>query len=59
MQTPVRAFPEHKRSFLPSRSEQLQISKIVHALKMGWVKTRRQLAKERRKRKVNVIYTTL
>ncbi|CAK1542850.1 unnamed protein product [Leptosia nina] len=48
--TPVRAFPESKRSFLPSRSEQLQVSRIVHALRMGWTKTRRQLASERRAR---------
>ncbi|XP_059062390.1 ribosome biogenesis protein BOP1 homolog [Achroia grisella] len=53
---PVRAFPEPKSSFLPSRSEQLQISKIVHALKMGWTKTRRELAKERRKRKEKKFY---
>lgn len=49
---PVRAFPEHKRSFLPSRSEQAQVARIVHALKMGWLKTKKQLAEERRKRKV-------
>lgn len=51
--TPVRAFPEHKRSFLPSRSEQLAVARIVHALKMGWTKTRRQLADERRKKRVS------
>ncbi|RVE46367.1 hypothetical protein evm_008990 [Chilo suppressalis] len=50
--TPVRAFPDHKRSFLPSRSEQLQVAKIVHALKMGWTKTRKQLAEERKKKRV-------
>ncbi|XP_053608417.1 ribosome biogenesis protein BOP1 homolog [Plodia interpunctella] len=54
--TPVRAFPEHKRSFLPSRSEQKQISKIVHALKMGWTKTRKEIAKERQKRKEKQFY---
>ncbi|KAG6459636.1 ribosome biogenesis protein BOP1 homolog isoform X2 [Manduca sexta] len=56
MATPLRAFPEHKRSFLPSRSEQLQISRIVHALKMGWTKTRKQLAEERRKRREKNFY---
>lgn len=50
--TPLRAFPEHKRSFLPSRSERLQVARLVHALKMGWTKSRRQLAEERRKKKV-------
>ncbi|KAL0878461.1 hypothetical protein ABMA27_003557 [Loxostege sticticalis] len=54
--TPVRAFPEHKRSFLPSRSEQLQIAKIVHALKMGWTKTRKQIADERRKKREKNFY---
>lgn len=54
--TPIRAFPEHKRSFLPSREEQKHISKIVHALKMGWTKTRREIAMERRKRRVKQFY---
>ncbi|KOB76137.1 Uncharacterized protein OBRU01_06296 [Operophtera brumata] len=53
---PVRAFPEHKRSFLPSRSEQAQVARIVHALKMGWLKTKKQLAEERRKRKEKQFY---
>lgn len=51
--TPLRAFPEHKRSFLPSRDDQRHISRIVHALKMGWTKTRKQIADERRKKKVS------
>ncbi|CAH0726848.1 unnamed protein product, partial [Brenthis ino] len=54
--TPLRAFPEHKRSFLPSRSEQKQISKIVHALKMGWTKTRKQIAEERKKKRERNFY---
>ncbi|XP_064073157.1 ribosome biogenesis protein BOP1 homolog isoform X1 [Vanessa tameamea] len=54
--TPLRAFPEHKRSFLPSRSEQKQISRIVHALKMGWTKTRKQIADERKKKKERQFY---
>ncbi|KAI8431886.1 hypothetical protein MSG28_004444 [Choristoneura fumiferana] len=54
--TPVRAFPEHKRSFLPSRDQQKHVARIVHALKMGWTKTRRQIAKERRKKKVKQFY---
>ncbi|KAG5892776.1 hypothetical protein JTB14_007991 [Gonioctena quinquepunctata] len=39
-QMPLRKFPEHKRSFLPSKHEAKQVSKLVHALKMGWIKTR-------------------
>lgn len=50
--TPLRAFPEHKRSFLPSRDDRRHVARIVHALKMGWTKTRKQLADERRTKKV-------
>ncbi|CAG9582900.1 unnamed protein product [Danaus chrysippus] len=54
--TPLRAFPDHKRSFLPSRSEQLAVSKLVHALKMGWTKTRKEMAAEKRKKKERAFY---
>ncbi|XP_041981101.1 ribosome biogenesis protein BOP1 homolog [Aricia agestis] len=54
--TPLRAFPEHKRSFLPSRSEQRQVARIVHALKMGWTKTRKEIAAERRKQRERHFY---
>lgn len=50
MKTPVRKFPEHKRSFLPSRSEAQKVSKLVHALKMGWIKTRAEQEQERAKK---------
>ncbi|GBP58967.1 Ribosome biogenesis protein BOP1 homolog [Eumeta japonica] len=56
MVTPLRAFPEAKKSFLPSKSEQKKISKIVHALKMGWMKTRKQMAEERRAKKERQFY---
>ncbi|XP_049824636.1 ribosome biogenesis protein BOP1 homolog isoform X1 [Aethina tumida] len=49
-QMPIRKFPEHKRSFLPSKSEAKQVSKLVHALKMGWIKTREEQAKLRAKK---------
>lgn len=39
MKMPVRKFPDHKRSFLPSKSEKEKVSKYVHALKMGWMKS--------------------
>ncbi|KAJ0176349.1 hypothetical protein K1T71_008523 [Dendrolimus kikuchii] len=54
--TPLRAFPEHKRSFLPSKSEQRQVARIVHALKMGWTKTRKQIARERRMKREKNFY---
>uniref|UniRef100_A0A1Q3EX49 Ribosome biogenesis protein BOP1 homolog n=1 Tax=Culex tarsalis TaxID=7177 RepID=A0A1Q3EX49_CULTA len=37
---PIRNIPDHKRSFLPSKSEKQKVGRLVHALKMGWVKTR-------------------
>ncbi|XP_058833184.1 ribosome biogenesis protein BOP1 homolog [Topomyia yanbarensis] len=43
---PVRNIPDHKRSFLPSKSEKLKIGRLVHALKMGWVKTRAEVEKQ-------------
>ncbi|KAI5643253.1 hypothetical protein NE865_04671 [Phthorimaea operculella] len=53
--TPIRAFPEHKRSFLPSQSDAKAVARIVHALKMGWAKTRKQIAEERRKKKCSFL----
>lgn len=49
-QMPIRKFPEHKRSFLPSKHEAKKVSKLVHALKMGWIKTREEQAKLRAKK---------
>lgn len=46
MKTPLRKFPEHKRSFLPSKSEKEKVSKLVHAIKMGWIKPRKEKDKE-------------
>lgn len=50
MKMPIRRFPEHKRSFLPSKHEAQKVSKLVHALKMGWIKTREEQAKLRAKK---------
>ena len=38
LETPVRDLPESKKSFLPSISEKKAVSKMVHAIKMGWMK---------------------
>ncbi|KOC63532.1 Ribosome biogenesis protein BOP1 like protein, partial [Habropoda laboriosa] len=51
IKTPLRKFPEHKRSFLPSKSEAKKVSKLVHALKMGWIKSTAELEKERQQKK--------
>lgn len=38
-QVPIKNVPDHKRSFLPSRSEKKTVSRLVHAIKSGWIKT--------------------
>jgi len=38
METPVRDLPDSKRSFLPSLDEKRIVGKMVHAIKMGWMK---------------------
>jgi len=60
-QLPVRNIPAHKRSFLPSLGEKKAIGKMVHALKMGWMKTREQLkreAEEKRQPKFSMLWST-
>lgn len=39
---PVTNRPEDKRSFIPSVSEKQKVSKMVHAIKMGWIKPRKK-----------------
>lgn len=50
MKTPLRNFPEHKRSFLPSKPEARKVSKLVHALKMGWMKSTAETEKEKQQK---------
>ncbi|XP_029942505.1 LOW QUALITY PROTEIN: ribosome biogenesis protein bop1-like [Salarias fasciatus] len=38
---PVTNRPADKRSFIPSLLEKQKVSKLVHAIKMGWIKPRR------------------
>ncbi len=40
MQMPVTGAPIPKRSFIPSKTEREQVSRLVHAIKMGWLKPR-------------------
>eukprot|EP00092_Neocalanus_flemingeri_P102351 GFUD01130913.1.p1 GENE.GFUD01130913.1~~GFUD01130913.1.p1 ORF type:complete len:738 (+),score=256.86 GFUD01130913.1:69-2282(+) len=40
METPLRDIPETKKSFLPSHCEKQKVGKMVHAIKMGWMKPR-------------------
>ncbi|CAK6979781.1 ribosome biogenesis protein bop1 isoform X1 [Scomber scombrus] len=39
---PVTNRPADKRSFIPSLIEKEKVSKLVHAIKMGWIKPRRK-----------------
>uniref|UniRef100_A0A7N6FJT7 Ribosome biogenesis protein BOP1 n=1 Tax=Anabas testudineus TaxID=64144 RepID=A0A7N6FJT7_ANATE len=41
MMHPVTNRPADKRSFIPSLIEKEKVSKLVHAIKMGWIKPRR------------------
>ncbi len=47
LETPLRDLPDSKRSFLPSLDEKRKVGKMVHAIKMGWMKTRAEREKER------------
>lgn len=46
MEMPIRRFPPHKRSFLPSKAEKEKVSRMVHAIKMGWMKPKKPKDKE-------------
>lgn len=37
---PVTSHPPQKRSFVPSKIEKQMVSRMVHAIKMGWIKPR-------------------
>lgn len=47
---PIRNVPDHKRSFIPSVSEKKKVSKLVHAIKMGWLKTTEESEKAKVKK---------
>ncbi|KAF8561791.1 hypothetical protein P879_10311 [Paragonimus westermani] len=40
LQTPVTAHPPQKRSFVPSAIDRRRVGRMVHAIKMGWLKPR-------------------
>ncbi len=54
MKMPLSGRPEHKRSFIPSKWEKLQVGKYVHAIKMGWIKP--QLKKTKEQEEENKFY---
>ena len=41
VQTALSGRPEHKRSFVPSKLDKLKVGKLVHAIKMGWIKPKK------------------
>ena len=58
MQTPLRDIPESKASFLPSVWEKKKVSKMVHAIKMGWMKPRQAETKEDEQKKFYMLWQT-
>lgn len=48
-QMPITNVPDHKRSFLPSRSEKKTVSRLVNAIKMGWLKTKNDRQQKKKK----------
>lgn len=46
-QLPIRNVPDSKASFLPSKVEKKKIGRLVHSLKMGFMKTQAEIEKER------------
>lgn len=53
---PIRNIPAHKRSFLPSVGEKKKIGKLVHSLKMGWMKTREEQRRIAAEKKIPKFY---
>lgn len=55
-QLPLRNVPPSKASFLPSKVEKKQIGRLVHSLKMGWLKTKEQKEREAKEKKIPKFY---
>ncbi len=58
MQTPLRDIPETKASFLPSVWEKKKVSKMVHAIKTGWMKPRQAKPEEDDSKKFYMLWQT-
>jgi len=50
LDTPICNVPESKKSFLPSIDERRKVGKMVHAIKMGWMKTKAERLKAEKER---------
>merc|ERR1712071_112946 len=55
-ETPVTSAPEHKRSFVPSRIEAIKVGRMVHAIKMGWMKPREPKEKREDRQKYYLMW---
>lgn len=53
---PIRNIPDSKQSFLPSKTERKKVGRIVHSLKMGWMKTKAEQEKLEAEKKVPKFY---
>lgn len=51
-QLPIRNIPPSKQSFLPSKTEKKQIGRLVHSLKMGYLKTQAEKERLRKEKKI-------
>lgn len=53
---PVSNRPEHKRSFIPSLVEKEKVSKMVYAIKMGWLKPGRPMPPKQQEEKFYLLW---
>lgn len=53
---PIRNIPDSKASFLPSKTEKKQIGRLVHSLKMGWMKTKAEQERIDKEKKIPKFY---
>lgn len=53
---PIRNIPDSKASFLPSKTERKQIGRLVHSLKMGFIKTEAEKKKLEAEKKAPKFY---
>lgn len=47
---PISNIPDHKRSFIPSKSEKKKIGRLVHSIKMGYLKSKEETEKAKAKK---------
>jgi len=55
---PLTNAPAHKRSFVPSKDEARKVGKLVHAIKMGWLKLKKPAKVEESQRSFYNLWDT-